>query len=303
MRASSANRLLGPAVALLLLHALIGCRAEPVTHASPAGGSAASRPSACDAAIPGQTDLDKSLILVGEIHGTSEIPAAFGELVCQSASRHADAPTLVVLEIPSIAQEAMTAYHESDGGAEVRRSLLEQEFWRREYQDGRSSKAMLDLLGELRRLRASGLRIVVRGMDPPRFDTENDRDAAMAAVVEEAIRTVRPAQTLVLAGNVHTRALKGYPWNGAADFSSMATRLREGHDLIALDVKASGGAAWICTSAAAAECGSHDVRSRDIPGDLPRISMSLGDLETTGYSGTLYIGKITASPPARSALD
>jgi hypothetical protein len=74
-------------------------------------------------------------------------------------------------------------------------------------------------------------------------------------------------------------------------------------DLIALDVAVSGGSAWVCLSAVAAECGARPQRARDvrdareIPGPFPRIELPAA-APRTGYDGVLFIGPVTASPPA-----
>jgi len=139
----------------------------------------------CDDAIPGSEALTAPLVLVGEIHGSAEIPAAFGNLVCHALRRRPRETVLVGLEIFSSAQSAIDAFLASDGGGPARAALLEHDFWRREYQDGRSSGAMLALLDALRGYGAGGGTLAVRALDPPRFDSANDRDAAMAKKRDE----------------------------------------------------------------------------------------------------------------------
>lgn len=237
---------------------------------------------------------------MGEIHGTREIPAAFAGLVCRAAAGAPGRTTLVGLEILANAQPAIDAFLASDGGAAAARDLLAAEFWQREYQDGRSSRAMLDLLAELRRQRAAGLGIAVRALDPPDFEKPGDRDAGMSTSLTAAIDSLRPARTLVMVGNVHSRTLPGYPWNPKADYRSLGTLLRARYpDLLALDTSNLGGSAWICLSAVAAECGVKPQGVREPDGVRPRIGLDPAAAAKTGHDGILFLGTVSASEPAR----
>jgi hypothetical protein len=282
-------------LALAVAWGLIGCgSSHPAPPAQPAASFACGK-------IAGEETLTAPLVLIGDIHGTREIPAAFGDLVCHAASAHRGQTILAGLEIPIDEQAAIDTFLTSAGDAAATPALLAGDFWRRDYQDGRSSEAMLSLLGELRRQKKAGLRIVVRGIDPKRYDSPGDRDAGMAANVEAAINAVHPAQTLVLTGNVHTWTLNGYPWDTKADYVPMGAHLRARHaDLIALDVKNLGGSAWMCTSADPKECGPHDLRRREPHGPTPRVELAPAGAATLGYDGALLLGPVTASPPARA---
>jgi hypothetical protein len=234
------------------------------------------------------------------MHGTAEIPAAFAALVCQAAARKPRGTILVGLEIPAGAQPAVDEYLASDGGDAATGALLAQEFWQRGYQDGRSSAAILRLLDELRRYRAAKLKLVVRAIDDILYQSAAERDTRMAAAVFKAIAETAPAQTFVLIGDVHSRILSGYPWDPSAPYLPMAALLSAMHDdLVGLHVQSGGGSAWTCRSAKAADCGVHEVKPRAIEGATPRIEMSPTELEKTGWSGSLYLAALTASPPAR----
>ncbi len=250
--------------------------------------------------IRGEEALTAPLVLVGDFHGTREIPATFGALVCRAATEERGRPVLAGLEIPASEQGAIDAFLASAGDAAATQSLLAGDFWRRDYQDGRSSEAMLGLLGELRRQRRAGLKVVVRGLDPQHYDSPDERDAGMAATLSEAIAALRPARTFVLVGNVHARTLHGYPWDTKATYVPMGAVLRARYgDLIALDVKSLGGSAWTCTSAEPRDCGAHDLRHRDPDGPAPRVELAPASATATGYDGLLFMGSLTASPPAR----
>ena len=293
------DRFFKTAAAGLLLLLLAGCRPEtppPVTAPLP-------RPVSCGAGIPGEEQLTVPLVLLGEIHGTREIPAAFEHLVCRAATERRGATILVGLEIFSTAQAALDTFLAGDGDAAASQAFLAQELWQRAYQDGRSSEAMFRLLDDLRRLRKAGLKIVVLALDPDHYDSWKDRDARMAAALSTAIAALRPAQTLVLIGDVHSRTQNGYPWDAKADYVPFGALLKERYgDLIALNVVTRGGSAWTCMSAAAADCGPHPVRARETAEDqVPRITLDPAAAAKSGYSGALHLGPVTESTPKAAA--
>lgn len=158
---------------------------------------------------------------------------------------------------------------------------------------------MLHLLDDLRRFRASGLAIEVRAMDPPGSPGQDARDLGMAAAIDAAIESVKPAQTLVLCGDVHSRTEKGFPWDHASPYMPLAARLAAKHGTTGLNVSAASGTAWICTSAVAAECGPKKALARGATGDLPRFALDAEAAAKSGWSGSLFLKELSASPPAR----
>jgi hypothetical protein len=147
------------------------------------------------------------------------------------------------------------------------------------------------------------LKIEVRALDPPQYDSPSDRDAAMATSLTDAIVALRPVQTLVLVGNVHSRTLNGYPWDAKAAYVPLGALLKAKYDdLIALDVANLGGSAWTCTSASAADCQDRPLRTREPTGPIPRIALDPAAASKTGHTGALHIGPVTASAPARLGL-
>ena len=90
-------------------------------------------------------------VIVGERHGTKEIPAFFGDLVCHVSEL---GPVVVGLEIEAHQQASLEAYLQSDGGPAARAVLLREDHWRNG--DGRASGAMFALIERLRQLRGSG---------------------------------------------------------------------------------------------------------------------------------------------------
>jgi len=232
------------------------------------------------------------VVLLGELHGTAEAPRAVGDLVCHALAN--GAPVQVALEIPRDEQGRLDAYLASGGGAEARAELLGGPFWRREAQDGRTSRAMAELLERLRDLRAGGARLTVEAIDEPSAGA--GRDAAMAAALAAAIGAATPqAVTVALTGNLHNRLAPGTPWDPEYEPMGLllARRLPE-TDIVSLELAHAGGAAWFC--AGGGGCGEQRV------GGPPEAAEAGIDLrppeEREATTGRYRIGPITASPPA-----
>lgn len=231
--------------------------------------------------LPSPLAAPAATILVGDLHGTHEIPAFVGDFVeTLAAARH----VVVALEVLAAETPSFDAYLHSDGGPAARAALLADPWWRDSYQDGRRSLAMAALI---ERLRALGTRV-----DVARIDARgDDRDADMARNVA-ALRTQHPDATLVVyAGNLHT-ARNGSP--DLPDMTFMAAHLqRAGLSFIALDARYERGTAWICTGPSPDSCGPRPVRGATLARGIHMEPTPDGN-----YDGWYGVGPLTASPPA-----
>ena len=230
---------------------------------------------------------ERRAFIFGELHGTTQIPDLFGDLVCQAA---ASGPIVVGLEVPEASQSAFDAWLASDGAAEARAALLREPFWR--FTDGRASAAMLALLKRLRAMRAAGRRISLLAFVPPagRAVTQTPYEQAIAASWRRALAAAPGARLLVLVGSVHSR-IAGY-----LDFEPAAMHLPRALTLTFGPFPV-GGTAHNCQPAG---CGPHSAgpAPRTIPprGLIPappegRAAMSYDYLYSPGTS-------FTPSPPA-----
>jgi hypothetical protein len=271
----------------LALALLAGC-------ATPAPRAAAPPPIDCGPPIAGLDDLlARSRFLVfGEIHGTAEVPAFFARAVCR-AGAGGEAITVGV-EIPSDEQGRIDGFV---GGAADRDALLAAPFWQRDYQDGRSSRAMLALLTRVRELRAAGLAVRVIAFDPAPMRADVPRDTAMAEALLAARAAAPRDRFLVLTGSLHARTDVGAPWDpGIVFMGHVIARGEPG--LLTLDNAYTGGTAWVCISAAASECGAQPLGGRgDGAASGIRLDPALGS-----WHGQFAVGAVSASPPARSDL-
>lgn len=147
---------------------------------------------------------DNRLVMVGELHGTSEVPALVAAL-----ARHYvhSGPVLVALEVHATEHPRLRAYLASDGGDEARSALRAGTFWNvsLERNDGRRTHAMLDLVEAARRLRGEGHSIAVVPFDPARPGQAHPaRDRGMATILRAGFEVLPDGgRMLVLTGNRH----------------------------------------------------------------------------------------------------
>src|SRR5215469_4871692 len=148
-------------------------------------------------------------VFVADMHGTAEAPAFLTALLCDLLRSHR--AVVLALEYPSIEQHFLDDFLRG-GSGESRFALLASPFWSRPTQDGRTSRAMLDLLEWVRQQIASGAPVRVVAFDSLPPGTPNGttgfdaRDAAMAVHLRKEIAKLTPDEFLIIfAGNVHVR--------------------------------------------------------------------------------------------------
>lgn len=231
------------------------------------------------------------VVLLGEIHGTEEAPLALESWVCLAIAR--GLPTTVALEVPRSEQERLDRYLASAGDAAARADLLSGAFWRRAYQDGRSSRAMADLLERLRLRARGGADLRVTALD---IEGESGRDTAMAARLADDLRRDPRRFTVALAGNWHTRLVAGAPWDGGyRPFGLQLRELAADAEIVSFDLAHTGGTAWLCFSASESDCAVRHLRGEGRAG----AAIELADgAEPAAYSGRQNIGELHASLPA-----
>lgn len=198
----------------------------------------------------------RRLILLGEFHGTREIPRLVAALARDYARRE---PVVVALEIPHTEQAALRVYLRSDGGRAAARALRARPFWIRhdDRHDGRRSEDMLALIEALRAARQAGADIALLAYDiagdEPRGDRDM-RDRAMARRVRTALAALPRGRLLVLSGNVH--AMRARPAGAPPELPTpMGAHLRD-LDPASVRITARAGEFWGCKAKA---CGPRSV--------------------------------------------
>lgn len=243
------------------------------------------------------------LILVGEMHGTREVPALVADLAerwSRPRAAHGAGPALVVaLEYPRSEAADLKAYFRSDGGPAAKKQLLNSPLWSRSYQDGRSSEAMFDLIEGARALAQSGRKVKLAPFDQNAKQEKLDasRDRSMANNLRAIVKANPSARVIALTGNYHARQSEGAPWD--AKYRFMGSYLK---DLApySIDVGAMRGSYWACTSADAADCKVH--RFGDASSKTEAAGLHVDETVTAiGYDQALMLDLFVVSLPAKKA--
>lgn len=209
------------------------------------------------------------LVVLGEYHGTKEVPLLLTEL----ADRYSrdGRPLQIALEIPRSENLPLSGYLGSSGQPRDRHLLRSRPFWQvtNNQHDGRRSRDMLDLIEAIRALRMQGRDIQVFGYDVERNEDGNQaRDDAMAAYLRERYTAMPLAgRMLVLTGNVH--AMRRLPARAPADMQKkpMAMQLAD-LDLYTVRLEALRGTFWACMQQ---RCTAQQLR-KEAKAVAPKIS-------------------------------
>lgn len=235
--------------------------------------------------------MERRFIILGEDHGTVEIPAAFAGIVCAAAEQ---GPVIVALEMADVMQPQLDAFLGAPDDASAAATLHDTPFWNLRIQDGRSSAAMLHMMQSVRRLRADGRDVSFRAFRSSDrrvegFDQNYD-ELEMAIRLARAAKARPDARVLVLVGDFHAMKAR-IPGD---DLLGAAALLPEA-DVVSLEVAQQGGQSWSCMSDG---CGPRDIAPvYERPDERGVI---LQPSEQRLYDGVLALGPLTPSPPAAS---
>ncbi|WNZ63932.1 hypothetical protein QEG98_09680 [Myxococcus sp. MxC21-1] len=269
------------------------------------GTTATSAPPLCGAPLAGASSLFSAggVLLVADPLGTEEVPSAALRMLCEASAQ--ELPVTLALSIPVSEKPLLERYLASDGdSAAVQELLSESAFWRRVYQDGRSSRAMLWLVEQVRRMRISGKDVDVAAIDSD-MAHGNEREAQMAQHLLNAQSKRPQAWTLALTGSVHARTTE-VSWDG--DFEPMGARVARALPSVrAVDVGFQRGTQFVCRYSVWEEEVECNVFGISPTLEARQSSKQAAGLElfTTqqphGFHGRLYLGALSASPPALQA--
>lgn len=235
----------------------------PAAPAAPAGNEERTDPQRISHLNRGE------VLIVGEVHGSQETPAAFLELVDQLLTR--TRKVSVGLEMPS---------HAGAAGCESKshnRSLGA--FWTRKAQDGRSSQAMREMVCQLKKRAAEGkVRLLYLDTEP------RSPDEMVRRVRDEMASKAHPM--LILIGNFHARAAP----------NSFAERLRgTGLRLTSLTTSSPDATTWNCNQeGCAARPIKMDFCSEKASGRYLLVKAPAGGR----WDGCMVLPRLTSSPPS-----
>jgi len=199
------------------------------------------------------------LVVLGEMHGTREIPLLAGDLV-ERWSR--TGPVLLALEIPAGEHAALRDVVTGGDTDALIDDVRQRPWWRiaAADNDGRRSEDVLALIERVGRLRRAGHDVAILPFDPRSrrcFELENC-EAAMAHVIRRAHAALPRGRIVVVTGNVH--AMRQRPINAPAVFPQMPmTALLRDLSPLSIDIAAKRGGFWACVDEDA--CGPAPVTS------------------------------------------
>lgn len=254
----------------------------------------------CGADIAGLDPIlaRERVVAIAEVHGTREIPRIAGDIVCRAARSR---EVVLVIEHDAREQPAIDRTLASGDPA----PLLAGAMWTNAGQDGRSSRAMLELV-----LRMRGLHVPVTAMDAPNDQPGADRDAHMAGVLARVTSAHPRALVVVLTGLSHAWKTRGAPWNPAQE--SALYRLGQQVPAYAIAIRQTDGEFWGCYPKSGfsgpIECGPHregDPARRVASVTLARFQPTSiaplpkgARLADDAFDAELDLGALTPSPPA-----
>lgn len=235
-------------------------------------------------------DQSQRVIVVGEFHGTVEVPAAFLGVVCEAAQR---GPVTVGLEMSEADRPLFDQFMASPDEAAARRVLRYGDFGRADRDDGRHSQAMLDMMLGFWRLRAAGHDIALHPFVPlmSRIQQRDQawRELEMGYAMSRALVARPGARLLILVGDLHARKTPFAPW---PEVGLPAAGHLHGTDTLTLHMAQQGGEIWGCDQDGCGQekmTGVYDAEARGI---------ILAPISEGAYDGVLAVGPVTASPPA-----
>jgi len=225
------------------------------------------------------------VILLGEIHGTEEGPAFVEQIACNALGKNLR--VTIGLELPQSDQLHVDEYLNSNGSIEARRTFLSLNFWSRDYQDGRASQSIFQLIESVRSARENGERVDIAFLDD---EGSSNRDLVMANRLLEDIKSYPNNFFVALTGNLHNIISEGSGRMGSYVVNQLGK-----NKVTSLKQSYPGGSAWVCL--ADGDCGPVTLNGQGKGQIGIFIDNAMGN-----YHGTVGVDSIHASLPARELV-
>ncbi len=235
------------------------------------------------------------IVSLGEVHGNDQSPALAGDIAEALAKSR---EIILALEIKQANQYGLDEFSKS-GDKNILRLLAH---FAREYQDGRSSIAMVELLAKVRK----NPRIQVVAFDPDVDSGGADRDLEMAKNILKIVKAAPNKRVVVLTGNFHSSVKIGNPF--APKFKPMAfwlSRLAgsplKPPEVFAIRIRHEKATSWICRDDTAESCGlvelAVDTSAYAKAVEFERYFLKEPALSEEGYHASFFIRSLEVSPP------
>lgn len=247
-------------------------------------------PSGTTGVVEAMGARDVRFLVLGEIHGTNEIPSFFGSLICGASKQR---KLHILLEINEKYQKDLDIYFKSTESGESLDNLLKSGMWSTG-SDGRSSVAMLDLLEFLKRMIATGSKVQVFATQPARpqrLVSQAYFELATADKWMTVADTDPDALNVALVGNLQASKSRESDYG----FQPASAHLPPG-EIVTFSPESLGGETWSC-SGPALDCGPSPVAGGGSKGRY----IALYAQTINGYDGRYCVGrKFSPSEPAGS---
>lgn len=226
----------------------------------------------------------KKVIVVGEMHGTAEVPQFVLRLV--KMLKEKNKPLTVGLEISNDLQRDIDKFMKTgDFG-----KLLELDYFK--VPDGRTSIAMGNLMKALQKMK--GIKIVCFDVDSKSNFVAKKRDSLMG--INLATR-YRNDKMIMLTGNLHANLKEGYWKPGFKSAVYHFQKIKKfGTDLISLNTYFISGTIWNCMQDGCKERAAFSSPGVEKKGLTNFVSINDKD-DLSGYDGFVYFDKVNASWP------
>lgn len=235
-----------------------------------------------------------SFFVLGETHGTNESPAVTLELICHLRSQYQR--IFVGLEIP-MEEAKVLGLAGSVPDQQLIADLQSSYFWSRDFQDGRSSQAMISLLKALNDMKknvslfafASSEEQAEKGLTRVAAMTENTKTALYDYSKTDAV--------VILTGNYHAQKRND---NTNVSFAQELTK-----EFTVTSVKLSHekGKAWNCYPGKEKSivCGERQLQDNRIQKTEVSKTTPLFHSVQSGFDGEIVLKNVTASFPFKSS--
>lgn len=238
--------------------------------------------------------LKYKVITVGEIHGNDKSPLLARRLAEQIANH---SPVILALEIRQENQIYLDEFLKT-GDVSI---LKNSPHFTDEFTDGRSSRAMAELLSAVR----ENKKISIFAYDPDTSTNGQDRDLKMAANLVKISKERPDARIVMYGGNYHTSLKVGTSFNptyhpaARSLYENPDSPIKES-DIFPIKIRYHTGSSWMCYTDNAGECGAKDLDwptaySRAVSFD--QYFLLEPGLTDDGYLSSFFIRSVEASPP------
>jgi len=224
----------------------------------------------------------KKVVVVGELHGTREIPAFVLQIIKIMQEKEKD--LTIGFEIERNMQPLMDDFIKTGDLSK----FIEHDYFKT--QDGRTSEAMGSLFVEVRRI--PGIRIIC--FDVTSTTSSFERDSLMGINLAELFTS---GKMVILTGNLHASLQAGFWKPNFKSATYYFKKLRNlGSDMVSLNSYFGSGTLWNCTQEGCGERAAYSDPGIEKGGLRRFVSINNNDAAFDGY---VYFEQVTASRPMR----